>query len=85
VLKPRSSSGVVGVFRRPARSTGSATWVATYGTVKGDRRTRSFSVGKHGETAARTQAIDQRHDWETQELGSALPAPGRRSARQKIL
>lgn len=71
VLKPRSPSGVVGVHRR---ARGSPAWIATYDTTAGERRARSFSVGRYGEAQARSLAIEQRHAWELEDLGGALPA-----------
>ena len=72
VLKPKSTSGIVGVFRRPARR-GSAAWVATYETSAGERRARSYSVGRYGEAGARRMAVDQRRAWEREDLGCVLP------------
>lgn len=74
VLKPRSDSGIVGVYRSPARRLGSATWNASYETSTGERRARSFSVGRYGESEARTLAVEQRRAWERDDLGCALPA-----------
>lgn len=73
VLKPKSSSGIVGVCRRRAVRQGSAAWVATYETSAGERRARSYSVGRYGEAGARALAIDQRRAWEWQDLGAVLP------------
>jgi len=76
VLKPKSASGIVGVSRRsrpPGR--GSATWIAAYETAGGERRSRSFSVGRYGEEQARAQAVEQRRAWECDDLGCALPPP----------
>lgn len=76
VLKPKSASGIVGVFRRPARRGGSAAWVASYETSAGELRSRSFSVGKHGEAGARMLAVEERRAWEIEDLGCALPSSG---------
>lgn len=76
VLKPKSDSGIVGVFRRAARRDGSAAWVASYESSAGERRSRSFSVGRHGEARARTRAVEQRRAWEREDLGCALPSTG---------
>jgi len=74
VLKPRSDSGVVGVYHSRARRLGSATWNACYQTSAGERRSRSYSVGKYGEDEARALAVEQRREWERDDLGCALPA-----------
>jgi hypothetical protein len=83
VLKPKSTSGVVGVHRRG----GSApAWVATYETTTGVRRARSFSVRRYGEAEARSLAIEERHGWEVEDLGGALPViPDRRLSHLECL
>lgn len=74
VLKPQSDSGIVGVFlRSPRHHRGSAAWVAYYETSAGERRSRSFSVGRHG-AEARALAVEQRRAWERDDLGCALPS-----------
>lgn len=74
VLKPKSESGIVGVYRRPpGHRPGTTAWVATYETSAGVRRSRSFSVGRHGETEARALAVAQRRAWERADLGCVLP------------
>jgi hypothetical protein len=81
VLKPRSGSGIVGVSYRPAspRRSGTAAWVACYQTVTGEKKSRSFSVGKYGKDEARERAIAERAEWEREELGTSVaghePAP----------
>lgn len=74
VLKPKSSSGVVGVYRREPTTgrAGTAVWVATYGTSSGETKSRSFSVGKFGEQEALDHALDQRRQWETDDLGRPI-------------
>ena len=73
VLKPKSSSGIVGVYRRPP-GRGSAAWVASYETAAGERRSRSFSVGRHGAAEARALAVEQRRTWELDDLGRPIPS-----------
>ena len=74
VLKPKSPSGVVGVYRREptAGRAGTATWIATYGTSSGEKKSRSFSVGKFGEKEAFDHAVEQRLKWETDDLGRPI-------------
>jgi hypothetical protein len=74
VLKPKSNSGIVGVFRRSPRRCGTAAWEANYETSAGECRSRSFSVGLYGEAEARALAVEQRHAWERDDLGCALPS-----------
>lgn len=72
VLKPRSGSGIVGVYRRVRRH-GSPVWEASYGSSTGERQVRSFSEGKYGPITARALALEQRQAWERADLGSTLP------------
>lgn len=73
VLVPRTASGVVGVYLRPARTGASAGWTATFELADGSRLQRVWSVRLHGHTRAVAFAIAQREAWEIAALGSALP------------
>jgi hypothetical protein len=43
-------------------------------TSADERRSRSYSVGRYGEDEARALAVEQRREWERDDLGCALPA-----------
>lgn len=83
VLKPRTTSGRVGVHLRPARRGASAYWTATFTQADGTRLQRVWSVRQYGHEQALALAIAQREAWEVAELGSALPKPGPASAPEK--
>ena len=74
VLKQRSATGIVGISYRPASTERSATaaWIASYETVTGEKKSRSFSVGRYGDDDARGRAIGQRAQWEREDLGKAV-------------
>jgi hypothetical protein len=73
VLKARTASGIVGVYRRPARPGASACWTATYEKSDGTRLQRAWSVKQHGNAQALAFAVQQREAWEVADLGSPVP------------
>jgi hypothetical protein len=65
-ISSRNTSGIVGVHRTKHSSKRSEAWTACGSSRPCDRKVKHFYISKYGEEEAKSLAIEQRKEWETQ-------------------